>query len=181
MEGSKTVQEFNDELIDLVDQNDQVIGQKYRSEIYSENVSNFRVINALLINSKKHVWIPRRSAHKKLFPLCLDASVGGHVAAGESYEQAFERELQEELNIELSQVQHQILAKLTPQDNGVSAYMHVYLIMTDKEPVYNTNDFISAAWYEISQLQSMIKKGEPTKGDLPILVNHLYNFIKNNH
>lgn len=168
---------YNDELLDIVDCNDQVIGQKYRSEIYSENVSNFRVINALLINSKKHVWIPRRSPHKKLFPLCLDASVGGHVAAGEGYEQAFGRELQEELNLELSHVRHQLFAKLTPHEHGVSAYMHVYLIITDKEPEYNTNDFISAAWYEITQLKSMIQKGEPTKGDLPILINLLHDFF----
>lgn len=147
-----------DELLDIVDCNDQVIGQKYRSEIYSENLSNFRVINALLINNKKQVWVPRRSANKKLFPLCLDASVGGHVAAGESYEQAFARELQEELNLELSHVTHQLFAKLTPHEHGVSAYMRVYLIITDKEPTYNTNDFISASWYEIPTLQSLIKK-----------------------
>lgn len=166
----------HDELLDIVDFNDQVIGQKYRSEIYATKVSNFRVINALLINSNKHVWIPRRSATKKLFPLCLDASVGGHVAAGESYEQAFERELQEELNIKLSDVTYHLLAKLSPHEHGVSAYMHVYLITTDKEPIYNTDDFISASWYEITELQSIIKNGEHTKGDLPALINLLYSF-----
>lgn len=51
--------------------------------------------------------------------------------------------------------------------------------MTDKDPAYNTNDFISAAWYEISELHAMIKSGEPTKGDLPTLINLLDNFIKN--
>ena len=131
----------------------------------------------MLINSNSQVWIPRRSATKKLFPLCLDASVGGHVAAGESYEQAFKRELQEELNLELSLVSHQIVAKLTPHEHGVSAYMHVYLITTDNEPAYNTNDFISAAWYEIAELQSIMQKGEPTKGDLPILINLLCDFL----
>ena len=144
----------NDELLDIVDQNDQVVGQKYRTEIYAQNSSNFRVINAFLINSQKQVWIPRRSPHKKLFPLCLDASVGGHVASGESYDRALERESQEELNIEISQVPHKLLAKLTPHQHGVSAYMNVYVIVTEQEPAYNTNDFISATWFAISDLQN---------------------------
>lgn len=171
------MQKSNNELLDIVDHNDKVIGQKLRSDIYNEKISNFRVINAFLINNNKQVWIPRRSPKKKLFPLCLDASVGGHVTAGETYEQAFERELKEELNIELSDISYQMMAKLTPPNHGVSAYMNVYLIITNEEPLYNSNDFISASWYEISQLQSIIKNGEPTKGDLPILIDLLFDFL----
>jgi isopentenyldiphosphate isomerase len=161
---------LDDELLDIVDCNDRVIGQKYRSEIYAKNLSNFRVINAFLVNSKKEVWIPRRSSNKKLFPLCLDASVGGHVAAGESYDQAFARELQEELNIDASQISYHLLAKLTPHEHQVSAYMHLYLIMSDQTPLYNTHDFVNADWYSISQLKKLIQQGEPAKGDLPKLI-----------
>lgn len=111
----------NDELIDIVDHNDQVITQKYRTEVYAKKISNFRVVNAFLINNKKQVWIPRRSPQKKLFPLCLDASVGGHVSAGETYDQAFARELLEELNINISEISHKLITKLTPHQHGVSA------------------------------------------------------------
>ena len=41
-----------DELLDIVDQNDQVIGQALRSEIYSQKLTNFRVVNAFLINKQ---------------------------------------------------------------------------------------------------------------------------------
>lgn len=165
------------ELLDVVDLNDQVVGQKYRTEIYAEKSAQFRVINAFLINSKKQVWIPRRSQHKKLFPLCLDTSVGGHVAAGESYDQAFVRELQEELNLQADRVAHTFVAKLTPHLHNVSAYMHLYIIMTDDAPAYNTDDFISAGWFSIVELQALIAQGEPTKGDLPTLINLLQAFI----
>ena len=110
---------ISDELLDIVDRSDQVIGQKYRAEVYAQKISDFRVINAFLINSKKQVWIPRRSPQKKLFPLCLDASVGGHVMAGETYDQAFARELAEELNINICDVSHKFLTKLTPHQHGV--------------------------------------------------------------
>lgn len=166
-----------EELLDIVDHNDQVIGQKYRSEVYAQNLSNFRVINAFLINDNKEIWIPRRSPHKKLFPLCLDASVGGHVAAGETYDQAFARELQEELNLDLSQTFHRLLAKLTPHQHGISAFMHFYLIFTNQTPAYNTDDFVSSAWYPISELQKLVAAGEPMKGDLPVLINVLKDTV----
>lgn len=43
---------MEDEYLDLVDDNDDVIGRKLRSEIYSEKLNNYRVINAFLIDSE---------------------------------------------------------------------------------------------------------------------------------
>lgn len=163
----------HDELLDIVDENDAVIGQQYRSELYAKHTANFRVINAFLINSRGQVWIPRRSPHKKLFPSCLDASVGGHVMAGESYGQAFERELQEELNMSLSQAPHRLLGKLAPHKHNVSAHMHLYVIFIDQEPNYNQDDFIHATWFDLPVLQELLNQGEPAKGDLPALINYL--------
>lgn len=116
---------IEDELLDIVDEHDQVVGQKHRSQVYQEKLPNFRVVNAFLVNDKNEVWIPRRTATKKLFPLCLDTSVGGHVSAGESYDQAFERELHEELNMEIAEITHRFIAKLSPHKHNVSAHMHV--------------------------------------------------------
>jgi len=165
------------ELLDIVDGHDRVIGQKYKTEVYQQQLKNFRVINAFLLNNKKEVWIPRRSPQKMLFPLCLDASVGGHVITGETYTQAFGRELHEELNIKLNEVKYRFIAKLNPYQHNTSAYMHMYLIYTNTDPQYGTDEFISASWITISKLQKKIQCGEKTKSDLPILINVLQNFL----
>jgi isopentenyl-diphosphate delta-isomerase len=81
-----------DEILDLVDENDIVVASRPRSEIYAENLHNFRVINAFLVNGNGEIWTPRRTAHKRIFPLALDMSVGGHVESGETYDEAFARE-----------------------------------------------------------------------------------------
>lgn len=169
------------ELLDIVNEQDQVIGQKWRSEIYEKKLSCFRVINALLINDQNKIWIPRRTKHKKLFPLCLDASVGGHVMAGETYHQAFERELKEELNIDALDCRYEIIAKLTPHEHAVSAFMQLYVIYTDISPEYNLHDFECAEWISVLDLQEKIKKGEPTKGDLPLLIDVFAEFFKRVH
>lgn len=164
-----------DELLDLVDLQDQVIGQAPRSEVYAQKLNNFRVVNLFLINDQEQLWIPRRTANKKLFPLSLDTSMGGHVSSGESYEQALKRELQEELNIELDQIDYQMVGKLNPQAHGTSAFMQVYLIRTNYTPNYNQQDFCESYWLSPADLLVWIKQGEPCKGDLPIIVRQLFS------
>lgn len=168
---------MNDELLDLVNEYDEVIAQKSRLEVYKNGLRNFRVVNAFLINEQKQVWIPRRAPTKRLFPLCLDASMGGHVMAGETYHEAFLRELHEELNLGLEGLDYDCCAKLVPHEHNVSAYMQVYLVYTNKSPDYNKQDFDSAAWYAISTLEEFINAGISTKGDLPMLVQTVKAFL----
>lgn len=59
----------NDELLDFVDNQDNVIGQGFRSKIWANRIKNIRVINAFLINDKNELWIPKRTAQKRFFPL----------------------------------------------------------------------------------------------------------------
>jgi len=163
-----------DEILDIVNEEDIVIGQKQRSEIYQQGAVNFRVVNAFLINSRGEIWIPRRSSHKKIFPLCLDVSMGGHVETGETYEDAFQRELKEELNLELKDVNYQLMGYLTPYKHHVSAFMKVYEIPTDITPDYNRDDFIDSYWLKPQILFEQIQNGEPAKSDLPKLIYHFY-------
>ncbi|MEA5567592.1 NUDIX hydrolase [Anabaena sp. UHCC 0399] len=162
------------EILDIVDESDCVIGQKKRSEIYSQGLCNFRVVNAFVVNSLGQLWIPRRSAQKRIFPLCLDVSMGGHVESGESYEDALQRELKEELNLKLDNVDFRLLGYLRPHQHQVSAFMKVYEIKLDDNPNYNQNDFIESFWLSPSELIEWLNKGEPAKSDLIKLVQMFY-------
>lgn len=165
---------MTDELLDIVDKNDTVIGQKHRSAVYAENLSNFRVVNAFIQNDKGELWIPRRSKNKRLWPLYLDASMGGHVAAGETYEEAFKRETMEELRIDISSVSHKEIAVLTPSQHNVSAFMKVFLLQKNEPPNYNPDDFIEAFWLKPQEIISRLEKWDKGKDDLPKLIKHLF-------
>lgn len=164
----------DDELLDLVDESDRVIGQMLRSKIAAEHLSNFRVINALIRNSKGELWIPRRTADKRLFPSCLDVSVGGHVESGETYDATFRREAQEELNLDINTVPYHLLGKLTPHEHAVSAFMQVYEITSDETPEYNRADFSEYEWIAPKAFLDRFLQGERVKGDLPLLVKKFY-------
>ena len=164
----------SDEYLDLVDEDDQVIGRKLRSEIYAEGLSNFRVINAFIVNTKGELWIPRRALTKRIYPLCLDMSVGGHVESGEIYDQAFARETKEEVNLEIAKVPWRFLGKLTPRQDKVSAYMHVYEIQWNATPLYSLDDFVEDFWLTPRALLDRIAAGDRAKSDLPKLVKRFY-------
>ena len=164
---------FNDELLDVVDENDQVVSQKYRSEVYAKNL-NFRAINVFIVNDKGQLWIPRRVATKKLFPLGLDTSIGGHVQSDETYEQAFVREVMEEVNLDITKLPYRELGYVTPYTHGVTAFMKVYEIKLNVDPDYNKDDFHEFFWLMPQELIQRIDSGEVAKSDLKPLVRIFY-------
>ncbi len=161
-----------DEILDIVSPLDEVIGQEKRSVVYAQQLS-FRVINAFVCNTQKQLWIPRRHPNKKLFPLSLDCSVGGHVAAGEDYDHAFARETAEELNIDVNTVSFKKVARLTPLTHGISAFMWVYVIYSDIAPTFNTDDFVEYYWLTPDEIVHRLETGEQAKSDLLPIVKEI--------
>lgn len=87
-----------DELIDLVNENDQVIGIINRLEFIEKKLKYTRVVLAFIINQEGKLAILRRTADKSCSPLHLSI-VGGGVQSGETYERAAKREIAEEAGI----------------------------------------------------------------------------------
>lgn len=161
-----------DEILDVISDNDEVLRREKRSVIYDQKL-NFRVINGFICNSKKQLWIPRRHPDKKLFPLYLDASVGGHVMADEDYENAFIRETKEELGLDPLLFNYKKIARLTPISHGTSAFMWVYLIYSDEVPQYNPNDFVEYYWLSVEEVFNRLTSGDNAKSDLLPILNEI--------
>jgi isopentenyldiphosphate isomerase len=160
----------DNELLDIVDENDMVIGTATRLQIYKQGISNYRVINAFLQNSKGQIWINRRSKKVRIFPGGLDISVGGHVKSGETYEQALKREVKEELSIDLHDGEYCFLQHLSPYQDGVSAFTKLYKIKTNQSPKIDHHEFVDGYWVTPEQLLEEIEAGVPAKSDLPKLL-----------
>ncbi len=164
----------DDEILDLVDDNDKVVGTISRAENREKRTKNTRVVHCLIVNSEGKLWIPRRSADKKTYPLGLDFSASGYVSAGETYEEAIKREVQEELNLDISKINLQEKAYLSPFNDNASRFIKFYEIRTDETPNYNRQDFTEAFWLAPAELSERINKGEPAKGDLKFLLKKFY-------
>lgn len=163
-----------EEILDLVNENDEVIGNMPRNEVHAQKLHNYRVINCFIKNSEGKLWIPRRQAHKRLFPLALDVSCGGHVSSGETYEEAFAKEMSEELNIDISKTSYKEIGICNPHNDGVSAFMRVYEIESDEAPNYNPEDFTEYYWLTPQEIMDRLSSGDISKDDLPRLLKKFY-------
>lgn len=162
-----------DELLDLVDDEDRVVGQILRSEVRNRDLNHVRVVNAFVKNSRGQIWIPRRSAAKRSHPLGLDMSMGGYVGSGETYDEAFRREMQEELRIDVGRINYKMLGHTGPQD-GFKAFMQVYEMEQDEAPDFNKEDFVEYFWLTPQEVLDKIAAGDDAKSDLPKLVRRFY-------
>jgi isopentenyldiphosphate isomerase len=87
-----------DEVVDLVDEGDRVIGSATLEKCLSEGLLH-RAVAVLVIRSRGTVLIQVRSKTDHWQPGRWTISCTGHVKAGEGYEHAARRELAEELGI----------------------------------------------------------------------------------
>lgn len=84
------------ELLDIVDATDKVIGRGRNDMIHALHLAH-RGIHVFVMSSGGDLLVQRRALGKQTYPGFLDVSVGGQVRAGETYEEAAARELDEEL------------------------------------------------------------------------------------
>jgi isopentenyl-diphosphate delta-isomerase type 1 len=94
---------MNDEIFDLVNERDEVVGRAPRREVHARHLRH-RAVHLLVFNSAGEVYLQKRSMAKDLSPGLWDSSCSGHVDAGEDYDAAAVRELGEELGLKVSAV-----------------------------------------------------------------------------
>ncbi|MER5296326.1 NUDIX domain-containing protein [Streptomyces pharetrae] len=87
-----------DEILDVVDENDRVIGQYPRGEVYARGMRH-RCVFVLARDADGRIFVHRRTPAKLVFPSLYDMFVGGVVGAGEAYDDAALREAEEELGV----------------------------------------------------------------------------------
>jgi 16S rRNA (adenine1518-N6/adenine1519-N6)-dimethyltransferase len=86
----------SEERFPVVDENDRILRYAHRSEVHGNNLRH-RAVHILIFNHADQVYLQQRSRWKDRHPLKWDSSAAGHVGDGESYDEAAQRELQEEL------------------------------------------------------------------------------------
>jgi len=92
---------MNEEVFDVVNERDEVIGQECRAEVHRLGLQH-RAVHVLIFNQHGEVFLQKRSMTKDTFPGAWDSSAAGHLDRGESYDACALRELREELGLELS-------------------------------------------------------------------------------
>lgn len=134
----------------IVDERDNVIGAQCLLEAKEKGLLR-RAARVFVFDERGRLLIQRRS--KKVFaPLLLDQSVGGHVDEGESYFEAANRELKEELGLE------QDLEEVVTSFRSERFFNGIYRIVISSETDirFDKNEIAEVFWIEIPKLEKMM-------------------------
>ena len=114
-------------------------------------------MHVLVFNSRGELYLQKRSPNKDIQPGKWDTSVGGHVAAGESFECAAYRELEEELGIK--EVRITPLYEYTYQSEIESEYIKTYYLLHDGLIEPNPTEITEGKFWLIKCIQQQHQAG----------------------
>ena len=122
-----------DELVDIVDENDNVIGQELRSKCHKEKILH-RGVNIFVFkdNSFKEILLQKRSVQMKSYfgKLCTP---GGHIQPGETFLEGAKREFFEEMHntkIRDNDIQFEELFKIKKFTDNDYEFMTLFRIVS---------------------------------------------------
>lgn len=88
------------EMLDLVDKNDQIIGEVEKDLANTDTKYTHREVAIMLVDKDNKILFQKRSATKIVAPNKWIISVAGHVTKGQTADEAAHRELEEELGFD---------------------------------------------------------------------------------
>jgi len=147
---------MSDEIFDVVNALDEVVGCATRSEVHATGLMH-RAVHVLVFNRKGEVFLQKRSMTKDKSPGLWDSSASGHVDSGEDYEACAVRELREEIGLLLAQPP-QRLFKLAACEATDQEHVWVYQCTADGPFQLNAQEIDCGEWLKPTEVTMRIDR-----------------------
>jgi isopentenyl-diphosphate delta-isomerase len=155
---------YMEEKVVLVNEKNEVLGTMPKMEAHEKGVLH-RAISILIYNKEGEMLIQQRAASKYHWPLIWSNAVCSHPRENESFQEAAERRLKEELNINCSLKEvYNFIYKAEDELTGLieHEYDTVFEGRFDGEIPFNPEEIASIRWIALGDLIQEIKH-EPEK------------------
>lgn len=144
-----------DELVDVVDASDRVLGRASRAEMRAGRLRH-RATYLLLFNPRGELFVHLRTASKDVYPSHWDVAVGGVVAAGESYDEGARRELAEEVGIR--GVAPEPLFDIAYADAANQVNGRVYRVVWDGALTLQPEEVVRGEWITLDAVRDRMRR-----------------------
>ena len=165
-ENKLNISKTKDEIISIYDENDNYVGFDSRINMRKNNLIH-RCTTILILNEKNEILIQTRALSKEYCPGYLSAVSGGVVCEGENVESNAQKELEEELGININTTKNklQFLRKYFFEEKNICrawAYEY-YIIITDEESrniTFKDHEVSRIDWYNKDELLKIYENPE---------------------
>ena len=148
------------ELLDVVDEDDRIVGVKTRGEIHELGLMH-RSVHILVFNSQGQLFIQKRSMSKDNQPGLWDSSAAGHVDSGEDYHSCAIRELAEELGVTITVSLGQLFRLPASPITGME-HCIVYQFMHEGPFELQSEEIDEGAWISAKEMDRRVGEADPT-------------------
>lgn len=163
---------MSEEIFDVVNERDEVIGQRPRREVHQLGLRH-RAVHVLVFNSRGEVFLQKRSMKKDCFPGVWDSSASGHLDVGESYDACAARELREELGLQAPKPLDRLFKIDACPETG-QEFVWVYRCQSDGPFQLNAEEIERGEWFAADYLsQWLLKRPADFAGAVALISNRL--------
>lgn len=150
------------EWFSIVDEDNRVIGKATREQCHNGSKLLHPVVHVHIFNSKKELLLQKRKLNKKIQPGKWDTSIGGHIQAGESLEDAIQRESLEETGVTIA------LDQLIPLDTYIweseieKELVFSYAYIYDGPIAFQESEIDEVKFLSYNEINTLISEGGTT-------------------
>ncbi len=162
------------EILDIVNEHDIVVGQASKAEIYAQKLPH-RIAHVILFNTAGDMALQLRSATVSYCPLHWVTTAGGHVDTGETYEVAAQREMQEEIGVDVPLTFLSKDVYHNPTIPGFYKMITCFRATYDGPMACNPDEVERIAYFSLPTIKSMIANGEPFHPELLFLLKKYFS------
>src|SRR5882762_8477127 len=139
-----------EEIFDVVNERDEVIGKRPRSEVHRLGLMH-RATHVLVFNSQGQVFLQKRSMNKDRQPGLWDSSTSGHVDSGEEYDACAVRELREEIGLRVQESPRRLFKLAAGPETDQE---HVWIYRCEAEGPFDLNpeEIERGGWFTPDQV-----------------------------
>ncbi|HZV34334.1 MAG TPA: NUDIX domain-containing protein [Verrucomicrobiae bacterium] len=141
-----------DEIFDVVNERDEVIGQRTRGEVHRLGLRH-RAVHVLVFNSRGELFLQKRSMKKDTFPGAWDSSCSGHLDSGEDYDACALRELREEIGWQAKQAPERLF-KIEACEGTGQEFVWVYRLEAEGPFTLHPEEIETGGWFTAQKITS---------------------------
>lgn len=148
-----------DEIFDLVDADDRVIGQAPRAEVHRRGLRH-RAVHIFVEDAAGRFFLQLRAPTKDLHPNTWDSSASGHLGAGEGYDATAARELEEELGLAPAELRQPLVPLFGVAAHALTGneFVRVYHLRHDGPLRPDAGEIAGGHWGTAAEIDAWLRR-----------------------